>query len=287
FFKLTVDDSGRLAARAAPGAPLGSRLSLLGPSGELLIQSDGVSSTNPEDRITQHLLPGTYFLRVEGLGGATGAYTLTTAFEPASPPFDPIPTTGGTLTMAAGDLNEDGFPDLVVQNDFDSRNVSVLLGVGDGTFQPEIVLPVGGPSFRIRLADFNGDGHLDVALLQVNDGRVAVLLGGGDGTFQAPAFYAVESFLFGLRAADIDGDGTIDLIAASKETGHIFLLRGRGDGTFQDPVKVAETGLLEDIVVDDFNSDGHADIVSITESRVVKATLGDRLRRMKYDKTHW
>ncbi|HKB39700.1 MAG TPA: LEPR-XLL domain-containing protein, partial [Gemmataceae bacterium] len=78
FFRIDVAESGRLTARAAPDAPLGSRLSLLGPSGELLIQSDGVSSTNPEDRITQHLLAGTYFLRVEGLGGGTGSYTLTT-----------------------------------------------------------------------------------------------------------------------------------------------------------------------------------------------------------------
>src|SRR5262245_5269824 len=65
FFQLTVNDSGRLTARAAPDAPLGSRLSLLGPSGELLIQSDGVSPTNPEDLIVQHILPGTYFLQVE------------------------------------------------------------------------------------------------------------------------------------------------------------------------------------------------------------------------------
>src|SRR5207244_9508811 len=104
----------RLTARAAPDAPLGSRLSLLGPSGELLIQSDGASATDPDDLIVQHLLAGTYFLQVEGLGGGTGAYTLTTEFLPAVPPFHSLPlgSVGAFAGLVTDDFHGAGFSDL-------------------------------------------------------------------------------------------------------------------------------------------------------------------------------
>src|SRR4051794_34470063 len=69
-FQVTLTDSGRLTAEAhtRPGCSLDTRLSLLGPDHQLLIQSDGRSPTNRDDLITQHLLAGTYFVQVEGLG---------------------------------------------------------------------------------------------------------------------------------------------------------------------------------------------------------------------------
>src|SRR5947199_7129979 len=81
-FEVTLTDSGRLTAevQTRPGCALDTRLSLLGPDSQLLIQSDGQSLTNRDDLITQHLLPGTYLVQVEGLGAGTGAYTLTTDF---------------------------------------------------------------------------------------------------------------------------------------------------------------------------------------------------------------
>src|SRR5207302_9261012 len=88
-YQITVGDSGRLTAltQAAAGTSPPVRLSLLSGDGQLLIQSDGQSPSHPNDQITQHLLPGTYFLRVEGLSGGTGSYTLTTDFLPAVRPF--------------------------------------------------------------------------------------------------------------------------------------------------------------------------------------------------------
>src|SRR6266478_7447849 len=86
FYQFTLPETGRLTVRTQ-GASLDTRTSLLGPDGQLLIQSDGASATDPDDLIVQHLLAGTYFLQVEGLGGGTGSYTLTTEFLPAVPPF--------------------------------------------------------------------------------------------------------------------------------------------------------------------------------------------------------
>src|SRR4051794_391196 len=83
-FQITLTDSGRLTAevQTRPGCSLNTRLSLRGPDGQVLIQSDGQSLTNHDDQVVQHLLAGTYFVQVEGLGAGTGAYTLTTDFQP-------------------------------------------------------------------------------------------------------------------------------------------------------------------------------------------------------------
>src|SRR6266852_4846443 len=67
--------------------------------------------------------------------------------------------------VVVGDFNGDGKPDLAVAN-AGSANVSILLGNGDGTFQPAINFDAGlRPSF-IAVGDFNGDGKLDLAVLQ-------------------------------------------------------------------------------------------------------------------------
>src|SRR5213593_4333021 len=93
-FQVTLADSGRLTVevQTRTGCSLDTRTSLLGPDSQLLIQSDGQSLTDRDDLIAQHLLPGTYFVKVEGLGGGTGDYTLTTQFEQANPPNLPLQT---------------------------------------------------------------------------------------------------------------------------------------------------------------------------------------------------
>src|SRR5262245_35570789 len=91
-FQVTLADSGRLTVevRTRAGCSLDTRTSLLGADDQLLIQSDGQSLTDRDDLIAQHLLPGTYLVQVEGLRGGTGDYTLTTRFEPANPPNQPL-----------------------------------------------------------------------------------------------------------------------------------------------------------------------------------------------------
>src|SRR5262249_24480577 len=87
-FQVNITDNGRLTTdvQCCSTGSLDTRLSLLGPDGQLLIQSDGLSLNNHNDQIVQHLLAGTYYLEVAGLGNGTGAYTLTTQFQPANPP---------------------------------------------------------------------------------------------------------------------------------------------------------------------------------------------------------
>src|SRR5712692_2560768 len=86
-------------------------------------------------------------------------------------------------SVAAGDFNGDGILDLAVAN-YASRNVSLLLGNGDGTFQAAQNFDAGSGPTSVAAGDFNGDGILDLAVADFPSNKVSVLLGNGDGTFQ-------------------------------------------------------------------------------------------------------
>ena len=93
----------------------------------------------------------------------------------------------------AGDFTGDGRLDLAVANAGDGT-VSVLLGNGDGTFQPQVTYAVGSGPDAIVAGDFTGDGRIDLAVANGRcDDTVSVLLGNGDGTFQPQVTYAVGS----------------------------------------------------------------------------------------------
>src|SRR6202048_3535540 len=91
------------------------------------------------------------------------------------------PGGGYPISIAVGDFNRDGIPDLAVAN----GGIQVLFGNGDGTFLAGHSFAAGAGANSIVASDFNGDGILDLAVASLSAGRVSVLLGNGDGTFEA------------------------------------------------------------------------------------------------------
>jgi hypothetical protein len=259
-------DERLIAVVAAPGAT--SQLSLLDAQGHVLVQSDGVSSDNPDNLLDQHLTAGVYSLALDARGGK-GALTWTVMLTPAASPFLPIPVAPGsnittsplftalpTCSIVAGDFSGDGKLDLAVS---DPAGVQILLGNGDGTFQPArtITAEVAG---ALVAGDFRGDGRLDLAIANQNSNDVSVLLGNGDGTFQPPVEYAVGNTAVDIVAGDFRGKGRLDL-AVSDSVG-VQVLLSNGDGSFQPPVTYAAGGWATPggVVAGDFNSDGHLDL---------------------------
>jgi len=133
------------------------------------------------------------------------------------------------VSVAAGDFNGDGVPDLAVANNgeptFGHRgNVSVLVGNGDGTFRaPSTVVTANTPT-AVVVGDFNGDGKPDLAVANVNSNNVSVLLGNGDGTFEAARNFGAGVRPEFLAVGDFKGDGKPDLAVANMDSNDVSVL---------------------------------------------------------------
>jgi FG-GAP-like repeat/FG-GAP repeat len=177
------------------------------------------------------------------------------------------------LSLTAGDFNGDGRIDLAAANSGDNT-VSILLGSGNGTFQPQIPHAAGTSPFSVATGDFNGDGKLDLVVATYGAFSVATLQGNGDGTFQAPVNYPVVSPYnpVSVVVADLNGDGIPDLAVASTRSGYtsedyVSVLLGNGDGTFQNAANYTCVRFVSSIAAADFNGDGKLQAHVLLRSR--------------------
>jgi uncharacterized repeat protein (TIGR02543 family) len=194
--------------------------------------------------------------------------------------------------MAAGDLNNDGKPDLAVLNS--DGTVTVLINGGDGSFPTQrryvagtglstgFVLSYYGSMF---VTDFNDDGNLDLVLalghpdiLYPGPAFTTVLFGNGDGTLQAAAGFEAVAHPRGLAVADFNGDGRADLVVAG-DYGSPFsttaaVLPARAGGGFQAAAGL--TGAVDAfnwVGAADLNGDGRQDIVAVSDASVSPVTI--------------
>jgi len=158
-------------------------------------------------------------------------------------------------SVATGDLNGDGIPDLVVP-DYDGKLIYLLIGNGDGTFQI-----TAGPSTTERpefaaLVDVNGDHQLD--LVVIDSPYVSVFLNQGNGTFGNEIDFQPTGTPMAVAWADFDGNGTLDLAVA--EISSVTILLGNGDGTFQQGPTYNVGAEPFSVVVADFRGNGMLDL---------------------------
>ena len=167
----------------------------------------------------------------------------------------------GPKSIAISDFNADGLLDLAIANS-GSNYVSVLLGNGDGTFQPEVTYGAGNGPFSVAIGDFNIDGKPDLAVTNVNAQSVSILLGNGNGTFQSQVALGVGSNPFSVAVGDFNGDAKPDLAVANHGFNTVSILRNNANGTFQAQVTYGVGSGPFDVVTEDFNGDGKLDLAT-------------------------
>ena len=161
-----------------------------------------------------------------------------------------------------GDFNGDGIADVASSAGAGVlAPVNIVLGNSDGTFSRSRSFNAGSSGQDISSVDFDGDGHLDLAV-SVSTG-VSILKGNGDGTFQARTIYAASGTLASININDMNGDGFYDVLS-SDGLGQAALILGNGNATFNTPILLETgtglTGVAAKLMTADFNGDGVKDV---------------------------
>lgn len=219
------------------------------------------------------------------------AYLSGVSFSTSAATHIEFGTSLGFPPVVAADLNHDGKADLVMVNAMGDplltpvTSISVLLGNGDGTFQPAEILPDGGAGvpIAVTVADVNGDGAPDIITCNYNfklglsnePASISVFLNNGNGTFAPAKYYAhVGGALTSVVVGDFDGHP--DIVAGSV-FGQIILMPGNGDGTFGAPRQIGDAGLgATTMAVSDLTGDGKQDLIVNNEVEgAVTVLLGE------------
>ena len=248
--------------------------------GNLLgVQAAAVGDFNGDGKLDVVSIMGGYWEMDVAPGNGDGTFQvpiLNTFSLPGEVPY----------AIAVGDFNGDGKLDVAVWGIYSSpwiNGIMIFLGNGDGTFTYSATYPApnsGGwapTSNSLYVADFNGDGHLDIAALapySINNAFpcVYIFLGNGDGTFQTGVQYSTldpnhpsNVNAYGMAVGDLGTSGKPD-IAVSQSNGMVVLLNN-GNGTFGTATyydnalnNPSEMG----IAIGDVNGDKKNDIVTTT-----------------------
>ena len=168
--------------------------------------------------------------------------------------------------LVVADFNNDNHLDLAVGTGVTNAwTQQILLGQGDGTFTNGVVLPQPISTFNNEVADFNGDGNVDLVVTsaQIADSTLFVWLGNGNGTFGTGISYPSNVAPANMVIADFNHNGTLDIAVANSSATTVSILNGNGNGTFAVPVTFQFPGVVGRLrEVGDVNLDGWADIAA-------------------------
>ena len=203
-------------------------------------------------------------------------------FKPAA--GSPFPAGNEPNDLAVGDVNNDSNLDLAFAN-HDTSYLTVLVGDGKGGFKPAPGSPFTVHSkphpHGIAIADFNGDGWVDLATDDWQKNRVTVIFNDKKGGFVSPGV----SFPVGkmpyqkLRAADLNKDGKADIVTTNFEGGNVTILLGDGKGGFREPPGSPFDANKQPfaIAIGDLNGDGNPDLAIGHYSGQITDPSGDRM----------
>jgi Bacterial type II and III secretion system protein/FG-GAP-like repeat len=152
--------------------------------------------------------------------------------------------------------------DILVANE-NANTLSLLLGNGDGTFQPAQTITTGHLPSSIAVADFNNDGLSDLAVVNQGDNTIGIYLRNTDGTFKAPALIATGTKPTSIVAGAFNpnSNAIIDLAITNSTENTLETFIGKGDGTFFSPIKYATGVTPVFVALADVNNDQVLDLI--------------------------
>jgi hypothetical protein len=171
----------------------------------------------------------------------------------------------GTAAVVPGEFGRRNFSDLIVLNST-ADSFSVLQGDGAGGFfnpQSALTYRTGSLPMGVAVGDFNGDGNLDLAVLNEQSDSISICLGDALGHFRQVSTAPTGNAPTGISVADVNRDGKLDLLVGDR-FGDILLYPGNGDGTFQTFQRADN---MIGLAVGDLTGDGRPDFIFSNQSK--------------------
>lgn len=240
--------SGPHAATISYDGP--SRTAVIDPATDFLAGEPVSIVMSPEIKTTDGmwLSTGYDWMFTTSVNSGTGVFGSATDYA----------TPSGPLGVCSGDLNGEGFPDLVSAN-ASAGNLSVRLAIGDGTFGTSNLYAVGSGPRSVTACDLNGDGYLDLAVANSLASTISILMNNGNGTFGSatPTMTLLNPRC--VVAADLDADGDLDLAVANPDAKAIRFHFNNG-GSLAVSVQRSVAGHPYSLAVGDLDGDGDYDV---------------------------
>jgi len=160
-------------------------------------------------------------------------------------------------------------------SDYDDDSVSVLLGVGDGTFGPRRSFSTGKGPGAIAVADMDLDGIPDLITTDQRGNTVTVLRGTGDGRFPSRVSMLAAGTPSGFAVGDLDGDGIPDLVVTNRGTSSVSVMPGSGQGTLRGKTQFLVGNAPVAVTLGDYDGDGELDAAVVNAfASTVSVLLG-------------
>ncbi|MGB3654038.1 MAG: FG-GAP-like repeat-containing protein [Rivularia sp. (in: cyanobacteria)] len=174
-------------------------------------------------------------------------------------------------SVAVGDMNGDGFLDIVSVNNY-YNTISMLLGDGEGSFTATTDIDVGYESSFLVLGDLDNDADLDIVIASGGgyneEPSLSIMSNNGNATFAETTNYVIEEGPEKVALGDVDGDGSLDIVTANNDfyfSYGLSVLLNDSNGAFSQAANYTEEAFdfeIYDVALGDVNGDGRQDIVT-------------------------